>query len=279
MRALLPVLVFCSPLAALPAGHQAGRVDLSERALVRAAVRYVADYEKAFAFIVADETYEQVSMNLAGDELTRRVMQGELFLTFLPADDEWIAVHDVAVVDGEPVADREDLRQLLLGRETVRGLAGRIAARNARFNIGSITRNFNEPTLALLLLDAKRVARVKFERIRVERAGDATIVTLKFTERDRPTLVSGSAGPAPATGLIVLEAETGRVRSTLFFLKDRSTTVTLDTTYTQDAKLDLWVPSRFTERYETSVGPLREVVTGEATYSNYRRFEVTGRIK
>jgi hypothetical protein len=279
MRRALAALVALPLLCTALLRAQAPGFDVSAKALVAAAARYVADYEQAFLFLVADETYEQVSNNLANDVLTRRVMRGELFLTFLPADDEWIAVHDIAVVDGEPVTDREDLRVLLQRRDTLRGVASRIAARNARFNIGGVTRNFNEPTLPLLLLHAKRINGVKFEVVRLEREGGTTLATLQFTERDRPTLVTGSSGPAPATGLIVIEADTGRVRHTLFSLKDRATTVTLETFYAHDRNVDLWVPTRFTERYDTNVGPLHEAVTCEAVYQNYRRFDVTSRIK
>ena len=279
MRRALPTLVLVCSLGALPLAQDAGRIDLSSKTLVAAAARYVAEYERAFQFLVADETYEQVSVSPFNQILERRLLRGELFLTFLPADNEWIAVHDVATVDGEPVDDREDLRQLLQRRDTVRGLASRIAARNARFNIGSVKRNFNEPTLALLLLDAKRVADVRFDRVRMERDGEVALATLRFTERGRPTLVSGSSGPTPATGTFVIEAATGRVRSTTFMLTDRSTVVTLVTNYAPDEKLGLWVPALFTERYETTLGPMRDVITGEARYSNYRRFEVTGRIK
>jgi hypothetical protein len=275
LAALVAIPLLCT---ALPRA-QAPAIDVSTKGLVAAAARYVADYEQAFLFLVADETYEQVSHNLANDVLTRRVMRGELFLTFLPADDEWIAVHDITEVDGEPVTDREDLRILLQRRDTLRGVASRIAARNARFNIGGVTRNFNEPTLPLLLLHAKRINGVKFGTAQLQHEGAATLATLTFAERDRPTLVTGSSGPAPASGFLVIEAGTGRVRHTLFSLKDRATTVTLETFYAHDGNVDLWVPTRFTERYDTSVGPLHEVVNCEAVYSNYRRFDVTGRIK
>ena len=42
--------------------------------------------------------------------------------------------------------------------------------------------------------------------------------------------------------------------------------------------IDLWVPARFTERYERTEWP-KEIVRCEATYENYRRFEVTVRIR
>ena len=65
----------------------------------------------------------------------------------------------------------------------------------------------------------------------------------------------------------------------------------LETSYTRDHKLELWLPSVFTERYESGNGvggvrmsgdaarASRELIECVAKYTNYRRFEVTARIK
>src|SRR5512134_62331 len=123
-------------------GVQAPKPDVSERALIAAASRYVAEYEKEFAFLIAEEEYRQTRFGADGQEVESRLMQGELFLTYLPVDGEWIAVRDVADVDGQAVPGRQDLKALLLKREELRGLATRLVERNARFNIGRVRRNF-----------------------------------------------------------------------------------------------------------------------------------------
>jgi hypothetical protein len=175
------------------------------------------------------------------------------------------------------VDDREDLRALLSRREVLRGVVSQVVARNARYNIGQVTRNFNEPTLPLLLVEAKRVDGVRFERKAVTRSGGATLATLAFAERGRPTLVRGPNGSMPARGEIVIEAETGVVRRTTFELDQAGFTVKLATDYARDDKLGMWLPAVFTERYESRL--VHEVIECRATYSNYRRFDVTARIK
>jgi hypothetical protein len=55
--------------------------------------------------------------------------------------------------------------------------------------------------------------------------------------------------------------------------------VRLETTYAPDEKLGLWVPSVFTEWYRGSPDGEDEMIVCESAYSNYRRFEVVGRIK
>jgi hypothetical protein len=257
--------------------RQAGQPDTSLKALVAAASKYVARYQQDFAFLIADESYSQTRTD-AGGHVQDRLMKSEFFVTYLPADGEWVAVRDVMEVDGEPVAIREDLRKLLAKGGEIRGVIGQIIARNARYNIGSTTRNFNEPTLPLLLVGEKRVNAVKFGRRGVGQDGATVLATLAFEERGRPTLVRGPGGSMPARGEFVLEAGTGVVRKTSFELDQKDVKVRLTTDYAFDKKLGLWLPRVFTERYE-SIGPIAEVVQCEATYSNYRRFDVTARIK
>ena len=204
---LLAVSVFAGALAlqAAPAPPIAPAADAqgetTTRALVSAASKYVTKYQQEFAFLIADESYSQTRID-AGSKAQHRLLKSEFFLTYLPADNEWVAVRDVLDVDGTPVANREELRTLLAKGGEIRGLISQVIARNARYNIGSTTRNFNEPTLALLLVGDKRVNDVKFDRRGVEREGAATVATLAFEERGRPTLVRGPGGSLPAKGEI-----------------------------------------------------------------------------
>jgi len=285
--AVLTALPLAAALTIVPAGavssmgpqvlRPGAPPDLSVKALVAAASKYVAKYEQEFAFLVADEAYTQTRLQ-ASAAVQSRELRSELFLAFLPVDKEWVAVRDVMRVDGTPVAVRDDLRALLSRREATRGVASEIVERNARYNIGKVTRNFNEPTLPLLLFDARRVADVKFEKRTVVKDGDTTLVTLAFSERGKPTLVRGPEGSMPAKGELLIEAGTGVIRRTKFELDRDGVKVRLTTEYAPDARLGLWLPTIFTERYDSSEEP-REIVVCEATYSNYRRFDVTAKIK
>ena len=277
-RLLLPVaaLVALTVLPIRAAPPASDRDDLSVKSVVAAASKYVARYEQEFAFLLAEEAYSQVRMR-GTTTLESRRLKSEFFLTFLPADDEWVAVRDVKTVDDEPVAARDDLRTVLATKGEFRGLIAQIVDRNARYNIGGVIRNFNEPTLPLLLLDAKRVNEVKFDRGAVVRDGDTTLVTLQYAERSRPTLVRDPYGSVPATGELIVEAGTGVIRRTRFDLERAGVKVRLTTTYAREPRLNLWLPETFTERYDTP--DTKELVMCEASYSNYRRFEVNARIK
>jgi len=275
------VALLCAALAlasAAPVTPRSTQIDTSARAVMAAAQKYVEQYQSDFKFLVADETYLQRVQGAAGGSTLERRITGELFLTYLAVDHVWIAVHDFARVDGQPVQDREDLARLLQKGE-VTNVARRVADRNATFNIGHVQRNFNEPTLPLLLLTPKRARSLDVERRAVSGSGPGTNVTLAFTERERPTLVRGRTGQLFGKGELVVDAATGRVERTLLNFKDGDIVARLTTEYAPDDRLKLWVPSVFTEHYEGNPGGRREVIDCEARYTNYRRFEVTGKIK
>ena len=286
-RVLTTGTLLFAALAVAPTQTQ--KLDLSEKALVARASKYVAEYEKQFAFLIADEDYRQKLFDADGRLAQTRILKSELFMTYLIADGEWLAVRDVMEVDGARISNRDDLRALLSRGQEIRGSIGKVIARNAQYNIGRIERNFNEPTLPLLLLDAKRTSRINFDRRNVTQDGNTTLVTLAFEERGSPTLVSArNEGPIRSKGEFVMDAATGTIRRTVFLLARPGVDIRLETTYSLDPKLEMWLPAIFLERYESGgQGGRRrnndaiphEVIEGEANYSNYRRFGVTATIK
>ena len=285
MRSTRPAAALLGILVALAGPEHVGRAigpatqaDTSVKAVIAAAARYVAGYQQQLTFLLADETARQQVYRGASTPDARRVTTGELFVTYLAADRAWLSIHDVAQVDGAPVSDREDLRTLL-SREPVAGVARRLVEANARFNIGSILRNFNEPTLALLVLEPDRRSRFKFSHPQVEHDGGTDLVTVGFKETDAPTLVRGVDGrDVYSTGELTVEAGTGRIHRTSIRFTYQSIIARLTTTYASDDKLDLWVPVALEERYERTEAP-RETITCEASYTDWRRFEVRVRIR
>ena len=265
------------------AAFQPPREDFSTKAVVARAASYVAEYQQKLTSVVADEEYAQAVLAQVPDDpfspRTRR-LRSEVFFIFEPVDRLWMAIRDPILVDGLPIPDRRSVRQAF---ETMApsDVRRRYADLNASWNIGGITRNFNEPTLGLLVLDAEHRERFRFDRRSVTREGATTLVTLEFREHDRPTLIRDViAGQVFSRGEIVTDAA-GVVRRTAFRLALNLTKVELITDYRIDEKLGMWVPVLFTERYERGRpgSPRHDQITCEATYSNDRRFDVVTRIK
>lgn len=205
---------------------------------------------------------------------------------FAPANHDWMAIRDVMTVDGQALADRPDLREALRALPP-REVASTFKTYNSRFNIGRVFRNFNEPTLALLVLDAYHRDRFSFQRKRVEGAGEAALVTLAFSEKESPTLIHDlRRGRVFSKGQLVIEARTGRVRRTVLTGKIDQMRLELTTVYAPDERLEMWVPAEFREHYEYGVMPKSldtqseyENIICHAKYTNFRRFQTSVRIK
>jgi hypothetical protein len=272
-------------LAALGAVAAAGsqQPSTSTRAVAGAAAAYVAEYQRQLTSIVAEETYTQeiVEQTPPDPDMPRtRTLRGEVFFMFAAATREWMAIRDVFAVDGEPVAARPDLPEALRSLPP-REVAATFKAYNSRFNLGRTFRNFNEPTLGLLVLDEEHRRRFSFDRRRVERTDSDVLVTLAFREREAPTLIRDmQRGRVFSSGELLVEAGTGRVRRTVLTAALPGVQLRLTTTYAPDSRLGMWVPATFHESY--TYGARRgehEAVMCEATYTNYRRFETSARVK
>jgi hypothetical protein len=263
--------------------------DVSEKAVVAAAARYVASYQQVLTSILADEAYSQEIVEQTPrdpDEPRARRMQSEIFFMFAPVRHDWMTIRDVLAVDGKPVGDRPDLREALRTLPPYE-VAGTFKKHNARYNIGRTFRNFNEPTLSLLVLDDHHRDRFTFERRRVERTATATLVTVAFVERDRPTLIRDPDGASVfVRGEAIVDAGSGAVTRMELTARHNDVRVLLTTDYSRDEHLGLWVPSRFREEYERGSRPRalswasqHERIQCDAIYSNFRRFATSVRIK
>jgi hypothetical protein len=279
--------VTLTPLAAGFAS--AAQEPIAVDVLVNRAAAYVRQYQEELTSVVADETYTQhVKAQVPRDGLRplRTSLTSEIFFMFTAGD--WMAIRDVRAVDGKPLADRPDLREALRSLSTYE-VAGKFKTYNSRFNVGRVTRNFNEPTLSLLPLDDRHRARFTFERARARQADAKQLVTLAFKERTGPTLIRNlDGGSVFSSGEITIEPDSGRVSKAILAVTIDSVTATLSTTYAYDKRLGMSVPMRFGEHYVDGVEPRGrarsrrtryEDIVCEARYSNFQRFEVVSRIR
>jgi hypothetical protein len=259
--------------------------------LQQLAASYVDDYQKQLTAIVADEVYRQA---IRGQDPVEegapraRMTRGEVFFLFAAAEREWMAIRDVRDVDGTPVTGAADVRETLRTLDPGR-VAERMKAYNARYNIGRVVRNINEPTLALLVLDGTHRSRFKFKSGKARVVGGRALVPLSFRERERPTLIRSSAGaPIYTSGELLVEPGSGRVWQSTLDASVDAIKVRLITDYSFDERLNLLLPTLFRERYEQGQPPSSragkrpvpyELIEAQGEYSNFRRFEVFSRVR
>jgi hypothetical protein len=258
-------------------------------AVVSAAAAYVTAYQRQLTAIIADEEYRQQihgQMPRVDTMPRTRTLSSEVFFMYAPGND-WMAIRDVVSQNGSSIKDRPDLREAL--RTLPAGeVAGTFKQYNSRFNLGRIFRNFNEPTLSLMLLTDRYRPHVTFQRTRVQKSRDGAWVTIAAIEAPGPdTLIQNRSGtPVTSTGEFVVHAGSGRVRSASLRITLGALTVDLSTEYARDARLDIWVPKRFVEHYiqqardpVTRIQTHFEEIRSVAEYRNYRRFETRVTIK
>lgn len=239
---------------------------------------FVARYADELPRLVATETLSQELTpdpdDASGRSAARRLVAEFAWVT-LPGESEAIGFRDVIEVDGQPVGpERRRLVELLHGsREASWSHARAILEEGARHNLAPGSRNFNLPTVAVFFLHPERQARFSWKR---RSAANAPVWELAFRERSRPTLVRrGDGRPVFSRGRVWIEAATGAILRTDLELEFERVDYALTTRFERVAAMDLVLPVRLDERYESPDGV---VVEGTATYSNYRRFQTGARL-
>jgi hypothetical protein len=248
-------------LAILASVHASAQQPPTLDLLLRRASNYVLDFIVTFSNVVAEEHYLQTWRSF------RHQMVGD-FLLIQPKDSSgFFALRDVATVDGTPVRDRESRVMKLLTQpagSTVTQLDD-IGRESGRFTFGNV---FNSPVAAIALLQMDYMPRFRFTLVGPDRSLGPDVWTVKYEERDRPTIFRSVKGQeVMATGSFSIEAETGRVVRTELTLPNDTVT----TRFMFDERFNIDVPVEMVERYRY----MNYTVNGTATYGRFRRFGVT----
>lgn len=278
------------PTVGAPAPHS------ETQALLARAAAYLQSYERAFSVVVSEESYLQEmrverplttrpvnTAQLPPEEVTRTLHSDVLQASI--GSSEWVAFRDVYNVNGKPVRDRDERLQTLFVDAPGQGVdaptqtqrldqARRILAESSRYNLGSLQRDINVPTMALMYLRGANQSRSQFKIDGRKEIDGVSAVILEFKERVTPTITRSGNADLPATGRFWIEPQSGRVLRTEISIADRRAGAKITVTYGAVPKLTVWVPILMSEEY-TGV----ETIFAKATYSNFRQFGVSVAIK
>ena len=240
---------------------------------------YLERYEDTVNAIVAEERYSQALEPTASPERREtRTLRSDYALARSPGGHAWSGFRDTYEVDGQPVRDREDRLLALLadGSAASSQQALRITRENARFNIGDdvVTRTINVPTVALDLIHQRHRSRMSIEKRGEEMVQGRLAWVLAFRERDRPTIMRTPDGKdRRSRGTAWVDPASGEVlRTDLSW--DGAPSGFIVVHYRRDDAIGAFVPDMMLEEYRGTQG----LVTGTATYTNYRRFQTAARI-
>jgi hypothetical protein len=273
--ALLACLLYL-PATASTRPSQAPPPELT--AVLDRATAYVADYVKSLSSVVSEERFDQ-RVDTRGDSLTAgttvtRTLVSDFLLVQVPGLSEWLPFRDVYSVDGKPVRDRSDrlLKLFVEAPSYAFSQALRIRDESSRYNIGSGTRDINVPTFALQILTKQLRAGFVFRQGGRERVDGVDTIIVGYEETSTPTLIAGRNNQdVPARGRFWIESKTGRIVRMRIETRPDGSINSIEVVFREEPKLGLWVPSRMDERRETGL----ETMEGRATYTNYRRFQVS----
>jgi hypothetical protein len=286
MRLLKLFFAICGCAVLLASPVRAQNRALAQ--ILEKAGAYVGSFERQLTGIVAEETYvQQQNVNMP------RKLKSDLLLVPVPGESRYVEFRDVFEVDGRAVRDREDrLTRLFLDpSESASAQLRAIAQESARYNIGTVQRTVNTPTLALVFLRAENQYAVTFalttratpglQRLDLATSAQekdfgvlpAGTVVVTFKEAGRNTLIRGAKNrDVPASGRFWLDPATGGVVMSELIADDGAITGMIDVRYRPEASVGgEWLPSEMRERYN-AFG--KAPILGRATYDHFRTFQV-----
>ena len=251
---------------------------------------YLVEYERALGTIVAEESYVQQEWRGRSGPGTgfsngERRLESEVGFLRLPGAGEWFGIRDVRRVNGRPVKGTgvtlTELFKKVDDDFVERAVA--IVVASSEHNLGG-RRTINMPVVPLEALGAQNHPRLIFRLKGTDRIRGTRTQRLDFEEFDEPTIVHDVEGRSMwSRGSAWVEPETGRLwRAELKVGPDRpgeyrrlvlESTVRVE--FAWDETLKMLVPISMNEEFWIPRGR----GTGRARYSNFRRFETTGRLR
>jgi len=306
LEMLIPVAILAAaasqsaaPQASPPPTFDAGRPapgTAPELALILKRVgEYVAEYERSFSDLVAEETYAQRVAPWAWKDdgaqkrfvrvctVCKRTTRADLVFVRLAGEIPWASYRDVFEVDGRKVREHEQRLVKLLSNPSAdaQEQARKLLAASAAYNIGPVKRTVNLPTLPLLFLLPRNQVRFDYRLGGLRMIGTTEAVELVFRETSRPTFVRGPwDADLPAQGRFwVNAARAAVVRSEVEFDFGAEAEARVTTDYRPEPALAMWVPAEMREHFadvpRAKVKTFPAPFKGVARYERFRRFTVS----
>jgi hypothetical protein len=255
--------------------------DLAER--LRS---YLLSYEPKLSELIADESLRQQdlpSLNReSGEPFYNRTLKSEVAFIALPANAGWLGFRRVLRLDDRPVGDDTgSLREVLAnGAQSDYAKAKEMLADSARYNLGE-RRTTNLPNLPLEMLHPRNAKRFSARIAGKAKIRGKNTTLLVFVEAVSPTIILATdGGDMRSIVKAWVETDNGRLWKAEVITRDtRDNAFPFDAIVAVDFKehdtLGMLVPATMREEFFAG---MRRRAWGEASYTNYRRFQTSARI-
>jgi len=252
--------------------------------LLARAGQYSAGLQENLGVVIADEDYTQdvwsrtARLRASTGRILSRKIRSEMLFVQLPQQDIWLTIRNVLAVDGKSVPENKERLERAL-REPGFGYVARlrtIDAENARYDIGHVWRTTGYPTLALRFVTPSYQARFAFTLAGQERLSGEAFEKVKYYELGVPSVIQVNESDVTSAGMMWIRQSDGTIgKTSVDFKTPAGMSISITTEFAKDIKLGLWLPRRMQERYDELSG---DSTTCLASYSNFRRFETSGRL-
>ncbi len=230
---------------------------------------YIRTFVNDFSNVVAEESYKQEIPS----PRRKRQLKSDLMLVKYPGAEGWLIFRDTFEVDGKSVrSEPERLTKLFVEPpENAMRRAREITTASEKYNLARIG-TINNPLLVLALLQEENHDRFRFTLGGTEKSLGPDVRVLQFQEFRTPSFIKidGNADVF-SNGLLYVQQATGRVVKTQLNIGKRGSGIEIQTTFQRDPSLEIDVPAQLKEWYPDGQGG---DITGEATYTRFRRFQV-----
>lgn len=270
MRRIAIALMVVAAVSVLTPARRISAQSVQAKDLLPRVGAYIRTFIANFSNVVAEESYKQ--------EMTsprrKRQLKSDLMLVKFPGAEAWLLFRDTFEVDGKSVrSEPERLTKLFVEPpESALRRAREISSASEKYNLANIG-TINNPLLVLALMQEQNHERFRFTLGNIDKSLGPDVRILQFQEMRTPTLIKLDGNSDVFTnGLLWVEQATGRVVKTQFNLGRRGAGIEIITTFQHDSDLQIDVPVLLKEWYPDGGGG---DITGEASYSHFRRFQVT----
>lgn len=248
---------------------------------------YLLAYEPKLSELIADERMLQRNEPLRETQRDepptfQRALQSEVAFVALPGAAGWLGFRHILKVGNEAVADSTgSLREVLSsGAKDDFSKAKEMLADSARFNLGE-PRTINLPNLPLEMLHPRHLNRFSVRIAGRETVRGKQTTRLVFVETFSPTIITATDGGQMRSIVTAwVETTNGRLwRADVVTRDTRPDAAAFDNrvsvSFREHESLGLMVPQAMREEFWAGTG---RRAWGEASYSNYRRFQTSARI-
>jgi hypothetical protein len=247
---------------------------------------YLIAYQPKLSELIADEVLVQeingTTRLVSPEELSpgitrqRRRLASEVAFIALPNNAGWLGFRNVKTVNNRKVDSRDESLNAALktgSYDAARSLLNASAAQNL-----GLPRTTNLPNLPLEFLHERNRKRLVARLDAVERIRGVETVQVVFIERLTPSLIQTPFGmdmPSVIRAWIDRNGRLLRAEVQTFKASSSLAASTIRVDFTEHKSLGMLVP---TEMRETFPVEPPAAGTGIARYSNFRRFQTSGRI-